>query len=338
MNEPSGQLRAFVQAELGRHLSWASLAGDGSDRRFWRVFRQTETFVVVDGSGLSTDRFAENRSFFLIGRHLRSRGLPVPKILAHQVDQGLFLIEDLGDHLLAKAAGLAGSAERLALYRPVIEVLARLQTEGASGFDPAWCCQTPVYDQAMILRFESGYFLEAFVRDYCGLAVDTAGLSAELASLASRAAAAGPRLFLHRDFQSRNILYKDYQVRIIDFQAGRLGPPGYDLASLLLDPYVGLTQAEQAELFDYYLSLMAKRAGLEAERFRQDYPFLALHRLFQTLGAFGYLSRIKGRPGFSEHIPAALSQLHRLLAAPEFKAFPAVRHLTERLVWARGLK
>ncbi|MBW1713185.1 MAG: phosphotransferase, partial [Deltaproteobacteria bacterium] len=147
--------------------------------------------------------------------------------------------------------------------------------------------------------------------------------------------------FLHRDFQSRNIIIQDSppgsrQVRIIDFQGGRLGPPGYDLASLLIDPYVGLSSAEQAALFEGYLDLAAGRGVVDEKSFRQDYPVLALFRNLQMLGAFAYLSRVKGRPGFAWHIPAALASLRSLVARPQFDACSALRELTGRLASEGG--
>lgn len=327
MRRPSPRLKEFAQVHLGSDLSWLCLAGDGSERFFWRVGRGEKTQVAVDGSNLEHERLPENRSFLLIGRHLRAQGLPVPRILAHQAEEGLFIVEDLGDDLLSLTAKSKKTGQRLKLYQAVIDVLIRLQREGADGFDPSWCCQTPVYDQEMILAHEAGYFVRAFAQEYCGQIPDTDRLAGEMARLAERAAAARPRLFLHRDFQSRNIILQADRVRIIDFQAGRLGPPGYDLASLLIDPYVGLSQEEQEGLLDYYL----RGTGLEEERFRRDYSYLALCRNLQMLGAFGYLTRVKGRAGFDEHIPSALANLRGLLARCEFDSFPALRALVAGL-------
>ena len=73
----------------------------------------------------------------------------------------------------------------------------------------------------------------------------------------------GPNYFLHRDFQSRNLFITSGRLRVIDFQGGRLGPLGYDVASLLIDPYVNLSPAWQAELLDYYLDLLTSRLEVD---------------------------------------------------------------------------
>jgi len=326
---PQG-LREFVAAELGPGLDWRRLAGDGSDRVFWRLSGGGRTWVAADGSCLSPERRPENRSFLMIGRHLAGRDLPVARILAHRVEAGYFLLEDLGDEHLARRAVDLRPPQRLNLYGRVIDLLLELQTAGARGFDPAWCAQTPVYDRATILEYESAYFFRAFVQGYAGLEVKWADLAEEFEFLARQAAAAGPRLFLHRDFQSRNLMLQGQSLRIIDYQGGRLGPAGYDLASLLIDPYVGLSEPEQEELMSHYLRLAAGQGLIEAREFRRDYEYLALQRNLQMLAAFAFLSA-RGRPGFKEHIPAALRTLRRRSERPELDAWPRLRKLIARL-------
>ncbi len=323
-NRPSGNLKDFVAARLDGDLRWTRLAGDGSDKIFWRVTAGDASLIAVDGSGLSPDRWAENAAFLNIGRHLFAKGLPVPEIVDSNAKEGLFLIEDLGDALLVELANKMAPAERLPLYRRVVETLLEMQTAGVEGFDPAWCAQTARYDAAMILRYETGYFLKAFAAEVCRVSPPPE-IEAELERLADRAAAARPIAFLHRDFQSRNILIHHGEVRIIDFQSGRLGPMGYDLASLLIDPYVSLTEGEREELLGCYIDLAVERKLIDPTRFRRDYQVLALHRNFQILGAFAHLSRVKGRAGFAEHIPAALAGLKALIDRPEFDRCPETR-------------
>ncbi|MBW2619386.1 MAG: hypothetical protein JRC92_10980, partial [Deltaproteobacteria bacterium] len=135
MNRPSPRLKEFAQAHLGSDLNWLRLAGDGSERHFWRIEKGGQTQVAVDGSSLEHERLPENQSFLLIGRHLHAQGLPVPQILAHQAEEGLFIVEDLGDELLSQAAKGKKTTQRLKLYQAVIDVLIRLQRKGADGFD-----------------------------------------------------------------------------------------------------------------------------------------------------------------------------------------------------------
>jgi len=116
---------------------------------------------------------------------------------------------------------------------------------------------------------------------------------------------------LHRDFQSRNLMIRDETVFIIDFQAARLGPPGYDLASLLHDPYVNMPWSLRSELFDFYCIKM--KDIFRGKVFARQFHLVAILRLLQALGAYGFLIKSKGRDFFRPFIPPALEGLARLL-------------------------
>ena len=105
---------------------------------------------------------------------------------------------------------------------------------------------------------------------------------------------------------------------------------GYDLASLLIDPYVNLSPAWQAELLDYYLELLAARLEVDPAAFREQYDHLALCRNLQILGAYGYLTKVKGKDQFARYIPTAVSGLRRRLEARP-GAFPGLERLVESL-------
>jgi N-acetylmuramate 1-kinase len=156
------------------------------------------------------------------------------------------------------------------------------------------------------------------------------GLGPDFERLLTGALPPGPNYFLHRDFQSRNLFITSGRLRVIDFQGGRLGPLGYDVASLLIDPYVNLSPAWQEEFLDYYLNLLTSRLEVDQAAFREQYYHLALCRNLQILGAYGYLTRVKGKDQFTRYIPAAVKALQRqLLARPE--AFPRLTRLAAEL-------
>ncbi|NDY42999.1 phosphotransferase [Dissulfurirhabdus thermomarina] len=312
-------------------------APDGSDRRFARCDWHGRRAVVVDPAPGPAGR-AEAESAFRIGRHLAARGVPVPEILAFDPATGRLVMEDLGDARLQDAALArlgAGDLDGLrALYRRALEVLAHQQVAGGRGFDPAWCHDTPAYDARLAREREAGYFLEAFVRGRCGLDPGP-GLLAELDALAE-----GVRrhettaYFLHRDFQSRNLMVQGDRLRVLDFQGGRLGPLAYDAAALLLDPYVEPPQDLWEPLLGDYLEALSALGVRVAEAdFRREFARLALLRNLQVLGAFAFLSGVKGRPSFARHIPAALRRLIRLMEAyPPDPPCPALADLARRIM------
>jgi N-acetylmuramate 1-kinase len=140
----------------------------------------------------------------------------------------------------------------------------------------------------------------------------------------------GTNYFLHRDFQSRNLFITSGRLRVIDFQGGRLGPLGYDVASLLIDPYVNLSPAWQAELLDYYLDRLKTQLQVDEAAFREQYDHLALCRNLQVLGAYGYLTKVKGKEQFARHIPTAVRSLQRRLQARP-GTFPRLEELLDHL-------
>ncbi len=324
------RLEAAV-AERGATLDGAQpLAGDGSDRRFFRLLG-SPTVILLFHPHPPGGEVNENDSYYLVGRHLRAQGAPVPEIYTYCRQEFWMLLEDLGDVSL-EAAVKRSPPEGLVRhwYRQALEVLAAMQVKGREGFDPAWCFDTPVVHRPFLWERECGYFVRAFLQGYLKLKVTLEDLAPDLERLLTGALPATPNYFLHRDFQSRNLFIKDGRLRVIDFQGGRLGPLGYDVAALLIDPYVNLSPAVQAEFLDYYLERLQNLIDVDQTAFREQYYHLALCRNLQILGAFGYLTRVKGKDYFARYIPAALTGLSRRLTERPGK-FPLLSRLVAEL-------
>ena len=125
---------------------------------------------------------------------------------------------------------------------------------------------------------------------------------------------------------------------LIDFQGGRLGPPHYDLAALLIDPYVDLPEDLREALLNHFVDRLAALSGIPGEEIRRDYRYCALARNLQILGAYGFLTRRKNKPFFARYIPAAARRLQESLSHLEGDACPVLsgianttipRHLPE---------
>lgn len=309
------RLQAAVE-QRGASLDMAQpLAGDGSDRRFFRLLG-SPTVVLLhhpNPPGLGVN---ENDSYFHLGRHLEAQGAPVPEIYHYCREEGWLLLEDLGDISLEGALQREGKEEQLRFrYRQALEILINLQLRGKEGFDPAWCFDTPVMHRPFLWERECGYFVRAFLRGYLGLKVKMEELAPDFERLLTQALIPGPNFFLHRDFQSRNLMIKNGRLRVIDFQGGRLGPLGYDVAALLIDPYMNLSPARQDELLNYYLDLLQERLPeVDRQAFSEQYRHLALCRNLQILGAFGFLTQVKQKANFARYIPAAVAGLRQRLA------------------------
>jgi hypothetical protein len=301
-------------AGTGQGFAATRLAPDGSQRTFLRLVAEDGNLsvIAVKNPPLSRAARSENRSYLEIGRHLRGAGAPVPEMYRWSLKNGWFLIEDLGDRNLQAAA--SNAEERIPLYERVLRRLYSMQTRGAAGFDTAWCCQTSRYDLDVMRRLESDYFRDAFLGRYMGLDPSPYALDACFDYLAETASRAGAKCFMHRDFQSRNLMVRGDGIGVIDWQGGRLGPQGYDLASLLIDPYVNLEASERRHLYNTYRGMLEAHQPGEVALFEDTYPYLAIQRNLQILGAFGFLSRVRGKPFFEAFIAPAVHSLKGLLA------------------------
>lgn len=309
------------------------MEGDGSQRYFYRLQLSNYLSVIAVLPGWDSQLgSSEAHSAWHISRHLFKKGVPVPEPLAYDDSSHLILFEDLGDtrlyDLLKRDGGLRDD-QLFSLYRNVIKELVRMQVNGKENFDPAWCWQTSRYDRQLMLERESGYFLQSLCREHFSLDPDPDILLPEFEEIAGRAALAPADYFLHRDFQSRNIMIKDEAVRIIDFQGGRLGPLGYDLASLLIDPYTGISPELQETLYDEYVYELLKKVGYDPLALREEYHYLALQRNLQILGAFAFLAGQRNKTYFAAFIKPALLSMRALLAREERGNYPVLAGLIE---------
>jgi aminoglycoside/choline kinase family phosphotransferase len=325
--------------ELGA-ASVEALPAAGSPRRLTRLRHRAGSVVLVENP-CPLDGTNENDSFVYLAGHLRAKGLPVPEVHAYNRELGCYLVEDLGDHdlfaetrvfLTPGAAVLRDLPGRLPeLYREAVSTLVGFQVDGREGFDPKRVHNPPRYDRALMLTGESGYFVREFLGNHLGREAD-GRLLGELEALADRAAEAGAPYLLHRDYQSQNLKVSQGRLFVIDFQGARLGPPQYDIAALLYDPYAFLPRRAREALLALYLDLLVGRTGEDRGRFLELFPYIGAHRLMQALGAYAFLGLRRGKPAFLAHVPAALELLGELL-----RTLPAaeVRELARAVAAAR---
>jgi len=324
---------AFKQAFLGsssKKITRTKLKGDGSDRDWYRLNDGNRSLVMADHGIKRDDKTSEAEAFVAIGRHLFSSGLPVPEIYLYDTFSGLVFMEDLGDvHLQTVILNTKNPDEIITYYQSVIRLLGRLSLSGSRGFDPAWTCQTPRYHKDLILEKECRYFVDAFLRKYLGMDICFQDLEDEFRQLADKSLEFSVNGFMHRDMQSRNIILKNDHFYFIDFQGGRSGPIQYDLASLLIDPYVELPRSVQNILLDFSVEILAPAIRVHPHNFLSCYKYCAITRNLQILGAFGYLSRIKKKTYFEKYIPNAIKTLEANLSDFKDTEFPGLKSIVK---------
>jgi len=292
-----------------RELVLTVIEKGGSGRTFVRIvargLEEPRSLVLMHYS----DERSDNLRFASVTDFLQRRGIPAPRIVCRREDLHLLWVEDLGEIDLGNFAASDWETARGPAYEAALEsvfLLHRIREEEAPGDLPELELS---FDEALY-RWEQHYFIDQFVARFVSAAAAEAlrqdpGLAAlreELATL--------PRALVHRDFQSTNVMMVGSRACLIDYQGLRWGLPEYDLASLVYDPYTEFRPEEREALVSFYFDLKTRDGAVENEAgFRRRLVQCASQRLMQALGAYGYLSEVKGKRDFLRHIPTALDRL-----------------------------
>jgi hypothetical protein len=161
------------------------------------------------------------------------------------------------------------------------------------------------YDAGFVYEHEWLYFLEG--AELMGVPGGfRAALDQEGRKLASLCGLELDPVFIHRDFQSRNVMMKGRSAVLVDWQGSRLGPPFYDLGSLVYDPYVDLPAGAPAEILGRYLEARGAPAG--RPEYEDRTRFFGMVRLLQAAGAYAHLSRERGLSPFAAFLPRAVER------------------------------
>jgi len=311
------------------------LGEEGSLRDFYRIQVGKEKQVLM----LSGGDAADFDWYIKVGAFLHELDLATPEIFGVDEEAKNVLLEDLGDESLFKlATGIKRhKAEIEKYYRQVIDFLVQMQvkTDQALRDRPTDFIRPFNYEY---LRWETNYFRENFLEIFLGLGPgETGRLDTEFHALAE-VVLKQPKAFIHRDFQSRNIHFKDGAVRIIDFQGSRIGHFAYDLMSLLKDGYVELPGELRDNLQEYFREQLAIIGGPDysPQEFAEFAVTAALQRNMQALGAFTFLSLVKGKKQYLDFIPLGIKHLqatlteHQQLGIMEYD-LPALREMMNRV-------
>jgi N-acetylmuramate 1-kinase len=283
----------------------------GSDRKFYRIQCSADQALVLVKYNLERE---ENRHYVQIAKFLDSHGIRVPKIYFHDPVEGLIWIEDLGVRDLYSYHDESWLVRR-AFYESALDQILKLH-----ALPESVCVEMkghlPAEFNAALYRWEQKYFFDNCLGRYFRIDESKRKELAVLPRLCEipKHLAGLPRVLVHRDFQSQNIIFQNGQANLIDFQGMRPGLAEYDLASLLYDPYVDLSETERAELIAYYREQQSKSGTPRDGDFDSKLRLCAMQRLMQALGAYGFLGLVKGNKNFLEYIPRAVRSLRDTVA------------------------
>ena len=262
--------------------------------------------------------------------HLSKAGVSVPRLYHYDQSAGLLYLEDFGDLTLSEACRKASVADVEARYTQAVDALAQMQSEATSLADQNCLAFHRSFD-VPLLMWEFDHFLEYGIVARRGkpmCADDYLPIRAEFEKIAE-SLAGQPRVFVHRDYHSRNLMVDGERLGVIDFQDALLGPATYDLASLLRDAYIELDESLIDRLIDRFLDRLASHGQVRTNReaFRRLFDFTSIQRNLKAAGRFVYIDRVKGNPNFLADIPRVLNYVKgNLLKYPELATLR--KHLT----------
>jgi aminoglycoside/choline kinase family phosphotransferase len=311
-------LRDQVKAAVGKVAPEApvlKLKGDASNRSYYRVGSGAGSYVLMvmppDSLKKSEEATAGDAPtelpFLNVHRYLSGLGIRVPRIHRFDEPAGMMVLEDLGDLTFEQA--LEGGQRWQEYYPRAVQLLAQLRVQAERRPDPSCLAFGRAFD-VPLYHWELHHFREWGLEAWSGSKAspsEAAQLETHFQHI-SNALAAEPKGFTHRDYQSRNLMVKDGELVVIDFQDALLGPRQYDLVALLRDSYVELPRDFVEAMVVRYLEAYQKAGGERLDRtgFMQTFDLLTVQRKLKDAGRFEYINRVKGNPGFLVSIPASL--------------------------------
>jgi len=314
-------LAALVRRTFGAELRVSPMPGGASTRKYFRVALPDKTAVamfVPEGAKPEEVQKAHAGTrwpFLEVRDLLAARGIDVPAVFAEDCDHGWLVIEDLGDETLANWL-TKHPDEKRALYTRAVRDLATGQ-KALAGLPVGSVVSSRTFDFEL-LRWEIEHFKEwGLDARQKPLSADDVATWNEIADRLAKRVADLPKGFVHRDYQSRNLMVvpEGDRERLvwIDFQDALLGPRVYDLVALLNDSYQEFDRDfVEARLADY-----AEAASLSKESqaaLVEEFDLVTVQRKLKDAGRFVFIDRVKGNPSFLKFVTPTIHKVNAALA------------------------
>ena len=321
------QLTEWLQGQFpGETFTLAPASADASFRRYFRAAFSDRSLIVMD----APPQHEDCRPFLHIAELFEAAGVHVPHVYAQDLEGGFLLLSDLGNTTYLQA--LCGEGIAHELYGAATDALIKIQLASRAN-------ELPPYDEALLLR-EMRLFPEWYIGKHLGVTL-TDKQHAKLEEVFARIVAnnlAQPRVYVHRDYHSRNLMYIEPPLLnplplageeanersnfltspgILDFQDAVYGPITSDLASLFKDAYI---RWEEAETLDWLIRYWekARKAGLpvnnDFSEFYRDYEWMGVQRHLKVLGIFARLYHRDGKEGYLKDLPLVRAYLRTACA------------------------
>lgn len=317
-------LENWLREQLaGQGFDLAPASSDASFRRYFRVRCGSISYIAMD----APPQQESCEPFVRIAKLFARAAVHVPQVLAQNLEQGFLLLTDLGSTTYLESLDKARAP---GLYRDAVEALIKIQLASRPKV-------LPDYDRKL-LEGEMRLFPDWYVARHLGktLAPSQRAALEQAIALLLENAISQPRVFVHRDYHSRNLMVADPNPGILDFQDAVYGPITYDLVSLLKDAYVSW---EEERVLDWAIRYWekAKRAGLpvaaDFAEFYRDFEWMGVQRHLKVMGIFARLYHRDGKDRYLGDLPLVLSYLRR--ACQRYRELNPLAKLLDELEGSR---
>lgn len=279
-------LQKFVEKALNVPFEMHSLTGDASFRKYSRVKADGKSYIAVDSPPVSEN----NSAFVNISNKLSGKGVRLPRVLAYDEGLGFLLVEDFGhDHFNALITKDCDDA-----YFRAIDALVEMQSAWGS------CDGLALFDEEFMMR-ECALFWDWFWLQHLG---ENNNLKQEYQDFCRQLIAEinrQPKIFVHRDYHSRNLMAVNGDIGILDFQDAVWGPYTYDIVSLLKDCYISWPKSKIEFWLKYYHQ--KKTAEVVFSDLQNDFDRMGIQRHLKAIGIFARLYHRDGKSRYLSDIP-----------------------------------
>jgi len=311
MNKPTKKINRFLSQHGFKNAQLFPLSGDASFRRYIRVRKAGRKAMLMD----APPQKENSQSFVTIAEYLHKKGFSAPKMLAHDLDNGLLLLEDLGDDSFTLELKQKGSRSEKKFYAAAIDVLAAWHKKKLAN---PRVLQLPPYDHALLMRearLFSDWYLPQVVGKQKAVMLASEYLDIWLHILEGAPLETGH--FVHRDYHADNLMWLPRRrgvrrVGLLDFQDGVYGDAAYDMVSLLEDARRDLPRTLAEAMIERYLAATKQNPA----RFRMAYAILGAQRNSKIIGIFVRLAARDGKRQYLNYLPRVWAHLEHDLQHP----------------------
>jgi len=321
---------SYLSATMGKIFKWfpsgihcEELQGDASERSYFRVSQKNsggllenkpqknlQSLIVMQ---LEKPVLDMEIDFIRVLKFFRGLDLPTPELFYYDVQKGLLFLEDCGTMTMEDQLH-AFPQDKTQLYRQAVELLFNMQSRATHSIDSTCPAYHRKFDVKKLM-WEFNFMLDYYVDDFCDSPLEDSARKElrEAFAPVCKSLAAEKLCFTHRDYHSRNLMFDQGRLILLDFQDARMGPCQYDLVSLLKDSYVKIEDVLAEDLIDFYIQLKEKEEGqkVDRERFCRIFDEMSIQRNLKAVGTFAYQSVKKNNNRYKDFIAPTLGYVRK---------------------------